>query len=117
MPADAIKTGICISGMYDLRPVLLSARSSYVKLSAAEEDALSAIRHVDRIVCPLLVAHGTDESPEFQRQARDFAAALHHAGRPARLLVVPGCNHFEINAALSDPASPMAKAALAHMGL
>jgi len=117
LPADAIKTGICISGMYDLRPVLLSARSSYVRLSAAEEDALSAIRHIDRIACPLLVAHGTDESPEFQRQARDFTAALHRAGRSARLLVVQGCNHFEINAALSDPASPMAKAALAYMGL
>jgi arylformamidase len=117
LPADAIKTGICISGMYDLRPVLLSARSSYVRLSAAEEDALSAIRHVDLVVCPLLVAHGTDESPEFQRQGRDFAAALHRAGRAARLLVVQGCNHFEINAALADPTSPMAKAALAHMGL
>jgi arylformamidase len=117
LPADLIKTGICISGMYDLRPVLLSARSSYVKLSAAEEDAFSAIRHVDRIACPVLVAHGTNESPEFQRQARDFTAALERAGRPARLLAVSGCNHFEINAALSDPTSPMAKAALTHMGL
>jgi len=117
LPADVIKTGICISGMYDLRPVLLSARSSYVRLSAAEEDALSAIRHIDRIVCPLLIAHGTDESPEFQRQARDFAAALQRAGRPARLLVAEGCNHFEINASLADPTSPMAKGALAHMGL
>jgi arylformamidase len=117
LPADVIKTGICISGMYDLRPVLLSARSRYVRLSAAEEDALSAIRHVERITCPLLVAHGTDESPEFQRQARDFAAALARAGHKARLLVAQGCNHFEINAALSDPASPIAQAALAHMGL
>jgi arylformamidase len=117
MPADVIKTGTCISGMYDLRPVLLSARSSYVTLSAAEESEFSAIRHIDRVACPLLIAHGTDESPEFQRQARDFAAALQRAGKTARLLVAPGCNHFEINAALADRASPMAQATLAHIGL
>jgi len=117
LPTDPIRTGILISGMYDLRPVLLSARSRYVELSAAEEDEYSAIRHVDRITCPVLVAHGTDESPEFQRQARDFAAALERTGRPVRLLTVPGCNHFEINASLGDRTSPMAQAALAHMGL
>jgi arylformamidase len=117
LPADAIKSGVCVSGMYELRPVLLSARSSYVVLSAAEEDEFSAIRHVDRITCPLLIAHGTAESPEFQRQAREFAAAVERSGRSARLLVVPGCNHFEINMALSDPASVMGHAALAHMGL
>ena len=117
MPTDVIKTGTCISGMYDLKPVLLSARSSYVKLSAAEESEFSAIRHIDRVACPLLIAHGTDESPEFQRQARDFAAAVQHAGKPARLVVAPGCNHFEINAALADRASPMAQATLAHLGL
>ncbi|MEJ0068491.1 MAG: hypothetical protein WDO24_06930 [Pseudomonadota bacterium] len=68
--------------------MLLSARSRYVKLSAAEEDELSAIRHIDRIVCPLLVACGTAESPEFQRQAHAFAAALKQAGRSVRFLVV-----------------------------
>jgi arylformamidase len=117
MPADVIKTGTCVSGMYELRPVLLSARSSYVQLSAAEEDALSAIRHLDRITCPLLVAYGTAESPEFQRQARAFAAALEQAGRPVRLVVAPGCNHFEINMTLGDPASPLGQATLAHLGL
>jgi arylformamidase len=31
LPADIIKGGMCISGMYDLEPVRLSARSNYVK--------------------------------------------------------------------------------------
>ena len=117
LPADAIKSGVLVSGMYELEPVLLSARSSYVKLSPAEADEFSAIRHIDRLACPLLIAHGTDESPEFQRHARDFAAAVQRAGKPARLLVAPGCNHFEINAALADRASPVARAVLAHLGL
>src|SRR3989454_11631968 len=32
-PADMIKGGLCCSGMYDLRPVRLSARSRYVKFT------------------------------------------------------------------------------------
>jgi arylformamidase len=35
LPADIIKGGMCISGMYDLTPVRLSARSFYVKFDDA----------------------------------------------------------------------------------
>ena len=38
------------------------------------EDALSTHRHLSRINCPVVLAHGTYETPEFQRQTRDFAA-------------------------------------------
>ena len=31
LPADLIKGGMCISGMYDLAPVRLSARNRYVR--------------------------------------------------------------------------------------
>ena len=65
--------------MYELRPVLLSARSAYVKLTPEEEDEFSAIRHLDRLRCPITVAYGSKESPEFQRQGRTFAAALGRA--------------------------------------
>jgi len=45
---------------------------------------------------PIVLAYGTDESPEFQRQARDFAAALTAAGKRVQLLAGEGYNHFEI---------------------
>ena len=34
LPADVVKGGMCASGMYDLYPVSLSARSNYVKFTA-----------------------------------------------------------------------------------
>jgi arylformamidase len=43
-PADVIKAALLIGGMYDLKPVRLSSRSSYVKLDDAGEDALSTQR-------------------------------------------------------------------------
>lgn len=116
-PETVLKTGTCVSGMYDLRPVLLSARGSYVKLTPAEEDEFSAMRHVDRVRCPILVAYGENESPEFKRHGRSFGDALNRAGLPSTLMMLPGCNHFEGIATMTDRTSPLAKAVLAHMHL
>jgi len=81
------------------------------------EDALSAQRHLDRIVCPVTVLHGTLETPEFQRQTRDFAAAMKAAGKPVRLIVGTGYNHFEIGETLNNPYGPFGRAALETMRL
>jgi arylformamidase len=116
-PETVLKSGTCVSGMYDLKPVLLSARGNYVKLSADEEDELSAERHLDRVRCPILIAYGDRESPEFQRHGRSFAAGLQRNGRPSRLLVLSGCNHFEGIATMTDPRSPLARAVLTQVGL
>ena len=82
--------------MYDLKPVRMSARSNYVKFTDEMEHALSTQRHLDKLNTPVILAYGTLETPEFQRQSRDFAAALKAAGKPVELLVGEGYNHFEI---------------------
>ena len=99
------------------RPVRLSARSNYVKFTDEIEQELSSIRHLDRLACPLIVGYGTCETPEFQRQARDFAAALKAAGKPAQLLVGEGYNHFEMLETLANPYGLLGRAALAQMRL
>ena len=84
-------------------PVRLSKRSKYVNFTDEIVDELSAIRHLDRLNCPIVVAHGTQETPEFQRQARDFAAAVKAAGKPITFIVGEGYNHFEIQETLASP--------------
>jgi arylformamidase len=117
LPPDMIKGGLCISGMYDLVPVRLSARSAYVKFDDETVEALSPIRHLDRLRAPLVVAYGTCETPEFQRQARDFAAAVAAAGKPVELLVGEHYNHFELPETLANPYGLLGRAALAMLGL
>jgi arylformamidase len=117
LPADTVKGGLCSSGMYDLKPVRLSARSSYVKFTDEMEQALSSQRHLDRLNAPLIVSHGTLESPEFQRQARDFAAAVRAAGKPVQLLVGEDYNHFEIIETLGTPYGLLGRAVLEQMKL
>lgn len=114
---NVLKSGTCVSGMYELRPVLLSARGAYVKLSAEEEDALSAIRHLDRVRCPILVAYGERESPEFRRQGREFAAALRSRALASQEPILPDLNHFEGIRSMIDPQSALARAVFAQMGV
>jgi arylformamidase len=115
LPGDLVKGALLCSGMYDLKPVRLSARSNYVRFTDAIEQELSALRHLERIACPLIVGYGTYETPEFQRQARDFAAALQAAGKPVRLLVGEGYNHFEMLETLANPYGLLGRAALEQM--
>lgn len=117
LPANIIKGGLCVSGMYDLKPVRLSKRSEYVKFTDEVEAQLSSQRHLDKLNCPVTVAYGTQETPEFQRQNRDFAGALKAAGKPVELLVGEGLNHFEMQETMGNPYAIGGRAALALMGL
>jgi arylformamidase len=117
LPADVIKGGLCMSGMYEMTPVRLSWRRTYVKFTDAMADAMSAQRHIDKLRAPITVTYGTFETPDFQRQSRDFAAAVKAAGKPVELIEVPNYAHLEMAESLGNPYGPNGRAALAMMGL
>lgn len=117
LQGDPVKGAVLSSGMYDLKPVRLSKRSAYVKFTDEMEAALSPQRHVSRINCPVVIAYGTYETLEFQRQARDFAKALKTAGRSVRLLKGEGYNHFELPETLANPHGLLGRATLELMQL
>ena len=116
-PRDVLKGALLGSGIYDLKPVRLSKRSSFVTIDDTTEQTLSVIRHLDKVHTPLVLTVGTLETPEFQRQSRDFAAALTMAGKPVELIVAKGHNHYEMGESLSNPYGIMGRAALAMMKL
>jgi len=117
LPANIIKGGLLVSGMYDLKPVRLSKRSEYVKFTDEIEQTLSSQRHIGKLNAPIIVAYGTLETPEFQRQSREFAAAVKAAGKPVELIVGEGFNHFEMQETLGNPYGIAGRAALKLMGL
>jgi len=117
LPKDILKGALCASGMYDLKPVRLSKRSKYVNFTDEIEDELSAQRHLDRLHCPIVLAHGTLETPEFQRQTRDFAAAVKAAGKPHKFLIGESYNHFEMLETLATPYGLLGRAQLELMQL
>ena len=117
LPADMVKGGLCMSGMYDLKPVRLSKRSSYVRFTDEIEQAMSSQRHLDLLHAPVTLTYGTNETPEFQRQNRDFAAAVRAVGKPVNLIEAANYNHFEMAESLGNPYGPNGRAALALMKL
>ena len=106
-----------MSGSYDLDPVMLSIRSSYVKISKEEQSALSAVQHVEKVRTPVTLVYGSQETPEFQRQAVHFFDVLKKASKTAELIRIEGSNHFEVMDVFADPDSRIAGNALKHMGL
>jgi len=102
-----LDAGLLVSGVYDLEPVRLSSRNSYVRIDEQLEHEYSPIRHVKRIGCPVTVACGEKEGPEFFRQSKEFAEKL-----STPLLVGKGLNHFEMVETLADRRSALARRAL-----
>ena len=116
LPADTIKGGLCISGMYEMEPVRLSYRREYIAFTDEMIDAMSPQRHIDKLTAPIVVSYGDLETPEFQRQARDFAAAVTAAGKPVTL-IKSDYYHDEMAETLGNPYGPNGRAALKMMGI
>ncbi len=117
LPMNIIKGGLLCSGMYDLKPVRLSARSSYVKFTDNVEEALSTQRHLEFLNTPIIVAHGSLETPEFQRQSKDFAKAVKDMGKPVDYVLGQNYNHFEMPETIASPYGILGKLVLKQMGL
>jgi arylformamidase len=116
-PGDIVKGGLCTSGMYELTPVRLTARGNYVKFTDDMVERLSPIRHLDLLSAPLIVSYGTYETPEFVRQAKEFAAAVDRTGKLRELIVGDNYSHLELPETLCNPYGLLGAAVLAMMGL
>lgn len=114
---NILRGGMLFSGMYELEPVRRSKRSEYVAFTDDTVEKLSAIRHINKLACPLILAYGTLETPEFQRQTREFHAAVSDAGKRADLYIGTGYNHFELLETLANPYGLLGHPALKQMGL
>jgi arylformamidase len=103
--------------MYEMTPVRLSWRRTYVNFTDAMVESMSSLRHIDKIVAPVTVAYGSLETPDFQRQNREFAAALRKAGKLVDLIEGKNYTHSLMSESVGHPYGPAGRAALAMMKL
>ncbi len=114
VPADLVRAGYAISGVFELPPLLGTSLNEALRLSPAAAQAASP-----RFWPPppkqrvFAAAVGGLESEEFLRQSQDLARAWRQAGVTAEDVVVAGTNHFTIVDELVRPKSPMFKSVVA----
>jgi arylformamidase len=117
LPADVLKGGAPFSGMFDLEPVQLSWRNTYLNMSRDEALRLSSIRRIPDRPMPLVIGYGSGELDEFRRQSQEFAMAWRARGYPCTEMELPGLNHFEVQQQMARPGTAPVKAICAMMGL
>jgi arylformamidase len=110
LPADAVKAGGGISGLYDLEPIRLCYLNDVLGLTQEDTHAHSPIHLSPKHPMPLLLPLGGVEGPEYHRQSEAMAAAWRRYGGRCDVLDLPGHDHFSIVWELNDRDSRLARA-------
>jgi len=111
LPADLVKGGLAISGLYDLEPLVpLPFINTDLRLDAAAARRLSPVHLPAATSAPLVTAVGALESGEFKRQTQLIRAAWPRNARAD--IEVDSANHLTVCDVLGDPDSPLFAATL-----
>jgi len=107
MPADPLKGGTAISGIYDLEPIRLCFLNDDVRLTSEMARRNSPIHLVPKQAAPLILAVGGRETDEFLRQQEIYGDAWHGAGLPLDIVPMRADQHFSIVDGFADPSNPL----------
>src|SRR5262249_60661669 len=80
VPADLVRCGVAISGLFDLPPLVGTSLNEALGLDAARARAASPMFWPPPTGRTLVAAVGGAESAEFLRQSRDIVATWNSAG-------------------------------------
>lgn len=107
-PADLVKAGYGVAGVYELAPLIPTSLNGALRLDDATARSLSPMLGAKPVRAgEFVAAAGGNESSEFIRQANDFAKAWTGSAVKCESYIVPGADHFTIVDELVRPGSPM----------
>lgn len=105
-PADLVKGGFSISGVYDLRPIRLSYLNDKLGMDdavAARNSPLLLLPATTSGLPPLTCAVGGAETPAFLQQQHDFVTAWKARGGQVTAITAPDKHHFDIVDQMAQP--------------
>jgi arylformamidase len=109
-PADLVRTGLGISGVFDLAPLIQTEMNEQLRLDEAKARAVSSAYWPIAKGAHFEAWVGGKESSEFLRQSRLLADRWALAGAITHYQLIAGANHFTAPNGLADPASPVVAA-------
>lgn len=108
-PADMIKAGLALSGLYDLEPIRLCYVNDQLHMTREEAAALSPAKHLEHARGALSVAVGGRESEQFHWQQDHICRTwAERTGVPPRVIDLPGHHHFSLLDELADAGGVLA---------
>lgn len=111
LPADLVKGGLAVSGIYDLEPLLYAPfLAADLQLTPQRARKLSPVLLPPATERPLYTAVGGLESGEFRRQNALLGKAWRR--NVLRDVPMPNLHHLNVIDELANPASPLFDAAL-----
>jgi arylformamidase len=103
---------VLLSGVFDLEPIAGTYIDEPLRLTAQDIATLSPQRLDPGAALPVLIAWGENETDEFKRQSRDYAAHLRQSGFAVTEDEIPVVNHFDIVFDLGNAASRLGRAVM-----
>jgi arylformamidase len=117
LPADLVKGGVSISGVFDLEPLLNTTINIKVGMDAEIARRNSPIFLTPAREAALALYWGDDETDAFRQQSETMAAAWGAKGVETVAEAISGVNHFTVLTGMDDPAHPATRAILQQLGL
>ncbi|WP_127903023.1 alpha/beta hydrolase [Solirhodobacter olei] len=105
--AARVERVVSISGLHDLRPLLLHSMAGVLGLDSTEAVAESPALQAPRPGVDVTAWVGAAERPEFLRQSALLADIWSRKGVAARLVADPGRHHFNVIEGLEEAGHPL----------
>lgn len=107
-----LKGTLCISGVFDLEPIVDTYVNEPLKMTKQDAYILSPLYHVPDESCPIIFTVGENETSEFHRQTDEYMKACAKKGIQTSYVAMPVFNHFDIVMNLNKKDSPLFQALL-----
>ncbi len=111
-----LAAAILVSGIYDLEPIRRTSINDPLRLDREDVAMFSPLGRSPRVACPVHVLVADQDTAEFRRQSRDYAAHLSARGIDATFGEIPARNHFDIILDLFDHRTARGRAMLRLVG-
>ncbi len=105
LPADLVKAGVPISGVYDLEPLRHTSINDAARIDADAARQCSPLLLQPRPGTPVLAVVGGAETVAFHEQTNALVERWSAAGARAERYVEPDVDHFDVVERLADPGS------------
>ena len=109
LPSDIVKTGIPISGLYQLDPIRETTIADALGLDDEESKELSPHFFKPKTDAPILVTLGGGETPEFHWQTDHFVDKWKEHRAPLDYFAEPKVDHFGVVERLANKESQIFK--------